>query len=92
MVSVWDHESKKRLRQFPKYHSPVSSISFSHDGSKLALAVCDVWDEGEEASKQAKRPSIFVRALGDEVKVGALHHSLVLGSESPAQPKSMTGK
>jgi len=68
MLSIWDHESKKRLRQFPKYHSPVSSISFSHDGTKLAIAVCDVWDEGEEASKQAKRPSIFIRALGDEVK------------------------
>jgi len=73
MVSVWDHESKKRLRQFPKYNSPISSISFSHDGTKLAIAVCDVWDEGEEASKQAKRPSIFVRALGDEVKVSAPH-------------------
>lgn len=69
MVSIWDHESKKRLRQFPNYNSPVSSISFSHDGTKIAIAVCDVWDEGEEASKQAKRPSIFVRTLGDEVKV-----------------------
>lgn len=69
MVSIWDHESKKRLRQFPKYHSPISSISFSHDGTKLAIAVCDVWDEGEEVSKQAKRPSIFIRNLGDEVKV-----------------------
>lgn len=92
MVSIWDHESKKRLRQFPKCHSPVSSISFSHDGTKLAVAVCDVWDEGEEASKQAKRPSIFIRALGDEVKVGVMPYSLVLGTDLCTQPKSMTGK
>jgi len=92
MVSIWDHESKKRLRQFPKYHSPVSSISFSHDGSKLAIAVCDAWDEGEEASKQAKRPSIFIRSLGDEVKVGVPPCSLVLSSDLFVQPKSMTGK
>lgn len=69
MVSIWDHEFKKRLRQFPKYQAPVSSISFSHDGAKLAIAVCDVWDEGEETSKQANRPSVFVRTLGDEAKV-----------------------
>jgi len=92
MVSIWDHESKKRLRQFPKYHSPVSSISFSHDGTRLAIAVCDVWDEGEEASKQAKRPSIFVRALGDEVKVGVLSCPLVPSPDLFVQPKSMTGK
>jgi len=92
MVSIWDHESKKRLRQFPKFQSPISSISFSHDGTKLAVAVCDVWDEGEEASKQAKRPSIFIRALGDEVKVGISSCFLVLGTEFCAQPKSMTGK
>lgn len=92
MVSIWDHESKKRLRQFPKYHSPISSISFSHDGTKLAVAVCDVWDEGEEASKQAKRPSIFIRSLGDEVKVGAPSATLVLGTDYCSQPKSMTGK
>lgn len=79
MVSIWDHESKKRLRQFPKQHAPVSSISFSHDGTKLAVAVCDVWDEGEEASKQAKRPSIFIRTLGDEVKVRVSSFFLFLG-------------
>ena len=92
MVSIWDHESKKRLRQFPKYHSPISSISFSHDGTRLAAAVCDVWDEGEEASKQAKRPSIFIRTLGDEVKVGVPPCFLVLGTDLCTQPKSMTGK
>jgi cell cycle arrest protein BUB3 len=92
MVSIWDHESKKRLRQFPKYHSPVSSISFSHDGTKLAIAVCDVWDEGEEVSKQAKRPIIYIRTLGDEVKVGVRSRFLVLGSDPHIQPKSMTGK
>jgi hypothetical protein len=56
----------------------LSSILFSHDGTKPAIAVCDVWDEGEDASKQADRPSIFVRNLGDEVKVFVSPFSVVL--------------
>jgi len=68
IVSIWDHQSKKRLRQHPKFHSPVSSIAFNSDGSKLAVAVCNTWDEGEEVAKQAKRPSLFIRNVGDEVK------------------------
>lgn len=37
-VSIWDPLAKKRLRQFPKYPSPISALEFNCDGTKLAVA------------------------------------------------------
>ena len=68
-VSIWDHKSKKRLRQYPKYNAPVPSIAFNCDGTKLAVGVSYTWEEGEEGAKTAERPAIFVKNVGDEVKV-----------------------
>ncbi|KAJ8463545.1 hypothetical protein ONZ51_g10188 [Trametes cubensis] len=67
-VSIWDHKSKKRLRQYPKYNAPVPSIAFNCDGTKLAVGVSYTWEEGEEGAKTAERPAIFVKNVGDEVK------------------------
>lgn len=63
---------KKRLRQYPKFANPISSLAFNCDGTKLAIAVSYTWDEGEAGLKTAERPAILVRKLGDEVKVSAL--------------------
>lgn len=68
VVSIWDHKSKKRLRQYPKYHSAVPSVGFNCDGTKLAVGVSYTWEEGEEGAKTAQRPSVFVRTTGDECK------------------------
>lgn len=68
-VSIWDHKVKKRLRQYPKFNNPVSSIAFNSDGTKLAMGVCYTWDEGEAGLKTANQPMIVVRKLGEEVKV-----------------------
>lgn len=68
-MSIWDHKSKKRLRQYTKYHSAVPSIAFNSDGTKLAVGVSYNWDEGSEGAKSAESPSVFVRDVGDEVKV-----------------------
>jgi hypothetical protein len=35
----------------------------------LAVAVSYTWDEGEEGYKNAERPAVFVRKVGDEIKV-----------------------
>ncbi|KAF8240272.1 WD40 repeat-like protein [Tricholoma matsutake] len=67
-VSIWDHKVKKRLRQYPKYAGPVSSLAFNCDGTKLAVAVSYTWDEGEAGLKTAERPAVAIRKLGDEVK------------------------
>ena len=60
---------KKRLRQYPKFSNPVTSLAFNCDGTKLAIAVSYTWDEGESGLKTAERPMVAIRKLGDEVKV-----------------------
>jgi hypothetical protein len=71
---VWDHTAKKRLRQYPKYHNAVNDVSFNKTGTKLAVGVSYGWEKGEHASKLAEnaRVSVFVRDIGDEVKVCSL--------------------
>ncbi|KAF8872365.1 WD40-repeat-containing domain protein [Infundibulicybe gibba] len=66
-LSIWDHKVKKRLRQY-KFNSPISSLAFNCDGTKLAIAASYTWDEGEAGLKTAERPMVLVRKLGDEVK------------------------
>jgi len=74
IVSIWDHTAKKRLRQYPKYHNAVNDISFNMNGTKLAVGVSYGWEKGESASKLAEnaRVSVFIREIGDEVKVRSL--------------------
>ena len=74
-VSIWDHKSKKRLRQYPRYHSPVPSIAFNCDGTKLAVGVSYTWEEGEEGAKTAERPAVYIKNVGEEVKVRALRRA-----------------
>lgn len=68
-VSIWDHKVKKRLRQYTRYNAPVAALAFSADGARLAVGASYTWDAGEEGARTAERPSLFVRELGDEVKV-----------------------
>lgn len=63
---------KKRLKQYKAYRAPVSSVSWSCDGGKLAVGVGYTWDEGEEGAKGAERPGIFIKEVGEEVKVCVL--------------------
>ncbi|KAH9038761.1 WD40-repeat-containing domain protein [Lactarius pseudohatsudake] len=67
-VSIWDHKVKKRLRQYPRYTSPVAALAFSADGTRLAVGASYTWDEGEEGARNAERPALFVREPGEEVK------------------------
>jgi cell cycle arrest protein BUB3 len=60
---------KKRLRQYPKFSGPISSLAFNCDGTKLAIAVSYTWDEGDAGLRTAERPMVAIRKLGDEVKV-----------------------
>ncbi|KAH8994267.1 hypothetical protein EDB92DRAFT_2113476 [Lactarius akahatsu] len=59
---------KKRLRQYPRYTSPVAALAFSADGTRLAVGASYTWDEGEEGARSAERPALFVREPGEEVK------------------------
>lgn len=74
-VSLWDHTAKKRLKQYPKYNSAVTSMSFSSSGEKLAIGVSYAWDEGEDGAKKeaeakgGKVVEVKIRKVSDEVKV-----------------------
>jgi len=67
-VSIWDHKSKKRLRQYQKFNAAVPAIAFNCDGSKLAVGCSYNWDEGEEGMKTSASPNIVIRTVGDEVR------------------------
>ena len=47
-VNVWDGFNKKRLCQFHKYPTSISALSFSHDGSLLAIASSYMREDGEK--------------------------------------------
>ena len=85
IISIWDHTAKKRLRQYPKYHNSVNDISFNTNGTKLAVGVSYGWEKGEPAAKLAEnaRVSVFIREIGDEVKVRLPHFNPMRGIELP---------
>ncbi|KZP03377.1 WD40 repeat-like protein [Athelia psychrophila] len=68
ILSIWDHKVKKRLKQYQKYKTAISSIGFNCDGAKLAIGVSYTWDEGEEGAKGAERPAIYIKSVGDDFK------------------------
>ncbi|KAH8115359.1 WD40 repeat-like protein [Phellopilus nigrolimitatus] len=69
-VSIWDHKSKKRLRQYARYADAVPALAFNCDGARLAVGVSYNWDEGGEGARAhaETRPAVWVRDVGEEVK------------------------
>lgn len=66
-MSVWDPFAKKRLRQFPKYPSPISVLEFNADGTKLAVGFSQD-DEGGKVLGATGGNGVYVRTCGDECK------------------------
>lgn len=48
VVSSWDAQLKKRMRNYPKLPAGISALAFSCDGSRLAVASSYTFDEGEK--------------------------------------------
>lgn len=88
-VCFWDHTAKKRLRQTPRYREAVSALAFNSTGTKLAVGVGYMWDEGEEGGKRS-RPGVVIREVGNEVKVRLACLVMRLGLGSPAVGKIAT--
>ncbi|KXS98206.1 hypothetical protein AC578_288 [Pseudocercospora eumusae] len=66
VVALWDANTKRRIRQYPKLCSSVASLDFSPDGSKIAIGV----SPGFEDSKVEEEPDpelvkVYVRSLGE---------------------------
>lgn len=65
-VSIWDGENKKRLVQFHRYPTSISSLSFSPNGGTLAIA-SSYSHASEDVYKLRDIPpdSIFIRRVSD---------------------------
>ncbi|KAH6564551.1 hypothetical protein BASA50_008770 [Batrachochytrium salamandrivorans] len=62
VVNIWDGFNKKRIKQYPKYPTSVSSLSFNWDGSLLAVASSYTFEEGE---KDHPPDSIYIRTINE---------------------------
>lgn len=64
-VNIWDGFNKKRLCQFHRYNTSITSLSFCHDGSALAIA-CSQLEESEEAEEPKAEDTIYIRYVTDQ--------------------------
>lgn len=64
-VNIWDGFNKKRLCQFHHYDTSIAALSFSGDGSTLAIA-CSYLDELEHPPETAHDPTIYVRYVNEQ--------------------------
>eukprot|EP00842_Homolaphlyctis_polyrhiza_P004001 jgi/Hompol1/4601/HPOL_003740-RA len=78
IVNIWDGYNKKRIKQFSKYPTSISSLAFNRDGSLLAVASSYTFDEGE---REPNMGSIYSR-LYDTLFPKKDMRILMLGLES----------
>lgn len=68
-ISIWDHTAKKRMKQYPKFSNEISALSFSPDGSKLAIGISYEHDNGvPNAEDREKRQLLVKTTVMDDCK------------------------
>lgn len=68
-VNIWDGFNKKRLCQYRRYPTSISSLSFSFDGSLLAIASSYMYEQGEPPAGNQPEDAIYIRKVQEhEVK------------------------
>ncbi|KAK5144212.1 mitotic spindle checkpoint protein Bub3 [Rachicladosporium monterosium] len=71
VVCVWDAQTKRRVRQYPKLTASVAAMDFSSDGKFLAIGVSPGFEDGKEDEEvEAGSVSVFVRELGENEAKG----------------------
>lgn len=63
-VALWDGVAKRRIRQYQKYHSSVSALSFNGNGRYLAVAISPGFEDGKEGVGEGVI-GVFIRELGE---------------------------
>lgn len=63
-VNIWDGFNKKRLCQFHRYPTSISSLAFSPDGSLLAISSSYMYEQ--EEMEDVPEDSIFIRTVTDQ--------------------------
>ena len=68
-MNIWDGFNKKRLCQYRRYPSSISSLAFSSDGSLIAIASSYMYEQGEPTSNSQTDDAIYIRQVQEhEVK------------------------
>lgn len=62
-VNIWDGFNKKRLCQFHKYPTSISSLAFSPDNNYLAIASSYLFETSD--AKDIPADNIFIRRVTD---------------------------
>ncbi|KAJ3122359.1 hypothetical protein HK098_002912, partial [Nowakowskiella sp. JEL0407] len=65
LVNIWDGVHRKRNKQYSKFATSISSLSFDCQGKQLAIASSYTYEEGE---KEHPVDAIFIMPIGDEAK------------------------
>ena len=63
-VALWDGVAKRRIRQYQRYQSSVSALSFSGNGKHLAIAISPGFEDGKEVIEEGVI-AVFVKELGE---------------------------
>ncbi|TXT04368.1 hypothetical protein VHUM_04135 [Vanrija humicola] len=71
VLSIWDHNAKKRMRLYPKYPTAISALAFSPDGSKLAIGVSYEHDNAVASPEEQARVLLLLKeTVQEDCKVG----------------------
>ncbi|TKA76281.1 hypothetical protein B0A55_01835 [Friedmanniomyces simplex] len=66
VVAVWDAQTKRRVRQYPKLAASVAAMNFSADGKFLAIGVSPGFEDGKEDEEvDAGSVRVVIRELGE---------------------------
>jgi cell cycle arrest protein BUB3 len=64
VVALWDAVGKRRIRQYQRFPSSVSSIAFSGDGKYVAVGVSPGFEDGQDDIADGAI-KVFIRELSD---------------------------
>lgn len=68
-ISIWDHSAKKRMKLYPKYPTAISALSFSPDGSKLAIGASYEHDNAVGESDRGRILVLIKDTVMEDCKV-----------------------
>ncbi|KAI9717199.1 MAG: hypothetical protein M1828_007392 [Chrysothrix sp. TS-e1954] len=69
VVSLWDADHKRRIRQYQRLPASIAALSFSSDGKRLATGVCPGFEDGKEDVEMGP-VKVYVRELSDSETKG----------------------
>lgn len=80
LISIWDHNAKKRMKLYPKYPTAISALAFSPDGKRLAIGASYEHDNAVTAAEEKGRVMVLVKETVMEdcrVSLASCHSSAV---------------